>query len=251
MAAGLPSQDDLFSIYPYSDDEENGPVVLKSDYGRSLKFSVKGLAEKTPKNTKEYGKKSAKSKNIKYVKKKGYQLSLIGKTKESYQSIDPLHETQSLESRLDERTDDMRSYRTEGSVVFAPASTRNPAVGTGKSSINHLGITNNDDGASKVLQTNGSKSRSLDHGDGIGRQSSKMETIKGTKLVIHLPGRNKNITNSPRSEVSSCHRDQDPATSTGGMFIMFCYGRFEFFIEKVMPADIINIIIIVLFLLLF
>ncbi|RWR77741.1 PHD finger family protein isoform 2 [Cinnamomum micranthum f. kanehirae] len=220
VAAGLPSQDDLFSIYPYSDDEENGPVVLKSDYGRSLKFSVKGLVEKTPKNIKEYGKKSAKSKSMKYAKKKGYQLSLIGKTNESYQSIDQLHETQSLESRLeDEMTDDMRSHRTEGSVVFAPANARNPGIGKEKPSIKHPGIMNDDDGASKVLQTNGSKSRSLDHGDGIVRHSSKMETIKGTKLVIHLPGRNKNITSSPRSEVSSCHRDQDPATSTGAVNI--------------------------------
>ncbi|KAG5521674.1 hypothetical protein RHGRI_034035 [Rhododendron griersonianum] len=45
-AAGLPTQDEIFSISPYSDDKESGPIV-KNEYGRSLKFSLKGEAHQS------------------------------------------------------------------------------------------------------------------------------------------------------------------------------------------------------------
>ncbi|GFY90474.1 PHD finger family protein [Actinidia rufa] len=66
-AAGLPTQEEIFSISPYSDDEESGPAILKNEYGRSLKFSLKGLVDKSPKKTKEYGKKSSNKKSVKKV----------------------------------------------------------------------------------------------------------------------------------------------------------------------------------------
>lgn len=66
-AAGLPTQEEIFSISPYSDDEENGPAVVKNEFGRSLKLSLKGLADKVPKKSKDYGKKSL---NKKYAKEK-------------------------------------------------------------------------------------------------------------------------------------------------------------------------------------
>ncbi|KAH0854752.1 hypothetical protein HID58_044849 [Brassica napus] len=39
-AAGLPTDEEIFSISPFSDDEENGPVS-----GRSVKLSIKGLVD--------------------------------------------------------------------------------------------------------------------------------------------------------------------------------------------------------------
>ncbi|KAK8477903.1 hypothetical protein V6N11_039773, partial [Hibiscus sabdariffa] len=75
-AAGLPTQEEIFFLSPYSDDEENGPVMLKNEFGRSLKFSLKGIADKSPKKNKEYGKKSSSKKHL---KKKTNQASLISK----------------------------------------------------------------------------------------------------------------------------------------------------------------------------
>ncbi|XVE74214.1 hypothetical protein DITRI_Ditri11bG0180900 [Diplodiscus trichospermus] len=75
-AAGLPTQEEIFSLSPYSDDDEAGFVMLKNELGRSLKFSLKGIADKSPKKNKEYIKKSSSKKN---TEKKEYQASLISK----------------------------------------------------------------------------------------------------------------------------------------------------------------------------
>jgi hypothetical protein len=53
-AAGLPAQEDIFSITPYSDDDENGPAAPRNDFGRSIKLSLKGLVEKSPKKSKDH-----------------------------------------------------------------------------------------------------------------------------------------------------------------------------------------------------
>ncbi|KAK1401175.1 histone-lysine N-methyltransferase 2D [Heracleum sosnowskyi] len=44
-AAGLPTQEEIFTISPFSDDEDSGPIAPKNEYGRSVKFSLKGLAD--------------------------------------------------------------------------------------------------------------------------------------------------------------------------------------------------------------
>ncbi|KAF7124322.1 hypothetical protein RHSIM_Rhsim12G0088200 [Rhododendron simsii] len=46
-ADGFPTRDEIFSISPYLDDEESGPVV-KNEYGCSLKFSLKGQGFSSP-----------------------------------------------------------------------------------------------------------------------------------------------------------------------------------------------------------
>ncbi|XP_058073679.1 uncharacterized protein LOC131222567 isoform X2 [Magnolia sinica] len=220
--AGLPTKEEIFSICPYSDDEENGPIIVKNDYGRSLKLSLKGLVEKGTKNTKEYGKKYAKGTSLskKYVKKKKYHVSLIGKTGEPQQNFEGLLETRSLESSLG----DERTYRSEGPEVVLPPTTRSPGINKVKSSFSQSGNTNhnfievagdNVNRAPKVIQIKSSKSHGLDLGEGTGKHASKTETVKGKKLVIHLASRNRNITNSPRSEASSCQREQDLAASNG------------------------------------
>ena len=75
-AVGLPTQEEIFFISPYSYDEETSHVMLKNEFRSSLKFSFKEIADKSPKKNKEYVNKSS---NKKYPKKKAYQASLISK----------------------------------------------------------------------------------------------------------------------------------------------------------------------------
>nr|DAD29717.1 TPA_asm: hypothetical protein HUJ06_031185 [Nelumbo nucifera] len=213
-AVGLPTQEEIFSISPFSDDEESGPVILKNEYGRSLRFSVKGLVDKASKNTKEHGKKYS---NQKYVKKKGYHLL---KT-EGHQSFDTQHDAQSLENSMDEERDDqIRSYRNEGSdASLSPAGII--VDDKERCSINQPGnvkhnfiedtMVNNKDRASRVIQISSGKPHGME--EDMGKYASKSET-KGKKLVIHLGARNRTVTGSPRSEASSCHKEQD-VTSNG------------------------------------
>ncbi|KAK9283559.1 hypothetical protein L1049_011807 [Liquidambar formosana] len=221
-AAGLPTQEEIFSISPYSDDEENGPIILKNEFGRSLKFSLKGLVDKSPKKSKEYGKKSS---NKKHVKKKEYQTSLISKT-ELHQGFEGNHDAQSIGFSLDDgKNDDIQSHRSEAPDIFS-----SPVAGSlshieGICSINQPGVVkhkfvdevsmSNEDRKPRVVQIKSSKPHSMDIGEDSGKHASKSKTMKGTKLVIHLGGRNKNVTNSPRSDASSCQREQELTTSNG------------------------------------
>ncbi|KAG1342212.1 hypothetical protein COCNU_05G004410 [Cocos nucifera] len=119
-AAGLPSQEEIFSVSPYSDDEQAGPIILKDDSGRTLKFSVKGISDKPLKNFKEHGKSISKNSalNKKYVKKKGYQLNLVGKAEETYQNIERQNEARSFDNTFrDQKIDDMNALRTNNSFT--------------------------------------------------------------------------------------------------------------------------------------
>ncbi|KAI3510847.1 hypothetical protein L1887_17984 [Cichorium endivia] len=64
-SAGLPTQQEIFQISPYSDSDNDGPP-LKKEYGHSLKFSLKGVPDKSPKKTskksfKKHGKEKEQS----------------------------------------------------------------------------------------------------------------------------------------------------------------------------------------------
>ncbi|KAI7741806.1 hypothetical protein M8C21_003239, partial [Ambrosia artemisiifolia] len=64
-AAGLPTQEEIFSIQLYSDDEDNKPLT-KNEHGRSLKFSLKAPVDKSPKKksaSKKYGPENESSTN--------------------------------------------------------------------------------------------------------------------------------------------------------------------------------------------
>ncbi|XP_064987384.1 uncharacterized protein LOC135626188 isoform X2 [Musa acuminata AAA Group] len=89
-AAGLPSHEVTYSISPYSGDEQSGPIILKNDNNKPLKFSLKGISDKSS----EYGNTTS---NKKQVKKKGYWIKLVGKTEEAYPELDKQDETRSLE----------------------------------------------------------------------------------------------------------------------------------------------------------
>lgn len=218
-AVGLPTQEEIFSISPYSDDEENGPITSRNEYARSLKFSLKGLVDNSPKKSKEYGKKSS---NKKYGKKKVHQTSLISKT-EAHQSIEGHSDAQSVGySTGDNKDEDMQPRR------IAPDFLPHPVVGTlteGVCSINQAGVlkhkfidevtAGNENRTSRTVRIKNNRPQGLDIGEDIGKSTSKSKTTKGPKLVIHLGARNRNATNSPKSDASSCQREQDLTTSNG------------------------------------
>lgn len=221
-AAGLPTQEEIFSISPYSDDEENGPVRLKNEFGRSLKFSLKGLAEKSPKKAKDYGKKYSNKKN---AKKKVYEAPLTGKT-ESHESFEGHNDTQSFGYSVDDdkNDDDKQSHRPE-KYSFSVAGTLNHADGV--CTVNQPGVlkhkfvdevmVSDEDKAARVVRIKSNKPHVLDTGEDSGKHANKSKNVKGKKLVINLGARKINVTNSPRSDASSFQREQDLMTSNGNV----------------------------------
>ncbi|KAG7948339.1 hypothetical protein I3843_13G005000 [Carya illinoinensis] len=219
-AAGLPTQEEIFSISPYSDDEENGPTRLKNEFGRSLKFSLKGLVEKSPKKAKDYGKKSS---NKKHAKKKGYEsISNI----EAHEGFEGHNDTQSFGYGMDdEKSDEKQFHGKEGLERDSFPMAGNPNHTEGICSINQPGVLkhkfvdevmlSDEDRVPRVVRLKNSNSYSLDTGEDAGKQAGKSKNVKGKKIVISLGPRKINVTNSPRSDASSCQREQDLMTSNG------------------------------------
>ncbi|XP_022770091.1 uncharacterized protein LOC111313683 isoform X2 [Durio zibethinus] len=212
-AAGLPTQEEIFSISPYSDDEETGPVMLKNEFGRSLKFSLKGIADKSPKN-REYVKTSSSKK---YLKKKAYQASLISKG-ESQLSFEGNQDIQSQGYSLGEdRNNEVASQINEEQDISSPVagicSTKQPGVL--KHKLVDEVMVSDEDRASRVLKIKSNKPHDLDGGDDNGKHGSKSKTVKAKKLVINLGARKINVTNSPMSDASSFQREQDVISYNG------------------------------------
>ncbi|XVE76735.1 hypothetical protein DITRI_Ditri13aG0005200 [Diplodiscus trichospermus] len=213
-AAGLPTQEEIFSIYPYSDDEENGPVMTKNELGRSLKFSLKGMAEMSPKKNKENGKKSSSKK---YPKKKAYQASLISKG-ESQLSSEGNQDIQCQGYSLGEdRNNEVASQGNEGQDISSPVagicSTNQP--GFLRHKLVDEVMVSDEDKTSHVLKIKSNKPHYLDSGDDSGKHGSKSKTVKAKKLVINLGARKINVTNSPMSDTSSLQREQDVISYNG------------------------------------
>ncbi|KAK6240208.1 hypothetical protein QUC31_005677 [Theobroma cacao] len=213
-AAGLPTQEEIFSISVYSDDEDNGPVMPKNEFGRSLKFSLKGMADKSPKKNKEYGKKSSSKK---YPKKKAYQASFISKGELQLS----LEENQDIHSQVyslgEDRNNEVVSKRNEGQDISSPVagicSTNQPGVL--KHKLVDEVMVSDEDRTSRVLKIKSNKSHDLDSGDDTGKHGSKSKTVKAKKLVINLGARKINVTNSPMSDTSSFQREQDVIPHNG------------------------------------
>ncbi|KAL6989696.1 hypothetical protein U1Q18_015448 [Sarracenia purpurea var. burkii] len=219
-AAGLPTQEEIFSISPYSDDEESAPVILKNEYARSLKFSLKGLVDKSPKKTKEYGKNSSKKKN---AKKKGDHPSTVSKS-EGHQSFEGHSDAPSFGySGGDDKNNGMQFHRS-GEHFSSPVA---GSLSEGICSINQSGVlrhkfidevtVGNENIKSRVIQNNSSKPQGLGIGDDTGKDAIKSKTtnLKGPKLVIHLGARNRNVTSPPRSDASSYQREQELCAPSG------------------------------------
>ncbi|XP_047321868.1 uncharacterized protein LOC124925807 [Impatiens glandulifera] len=208
-ASGLPTRDDLFSITPFSDDEESGPTM-----SRPLKFSIKGLTDNSPKKTKESGKKSSKKKN---AKKKGHRSSIIRRIEENEyfegDSVAPpcIHEGNNDELQSPKSAEPFSSP-TAGSFNGGICSTNQ--MGAGKRKIMDVIGVSNGNKKIKMVHIDNRKS------DDFGKDANKSNIIntKGPKLVIHLGGRNKGIASSLRPDASS-QREKDFATLNGNELV--------------------------------
>ncbi|XP_073105374.1 uncharacterized protein [Elaeis guineensis] len=223
-AAGLPSHEEIFSLSPYSYDEQAGPIILKDVSGRTLKFSVKGINDRPSKNFKERGenvsKNSALNKN--HVKKKGYLLNLVAKPEETYQNSERQHEAVSLDSAFrEQKVDVMNPVGTNGPEILS-SSTRSTDNDGIKSCDYQMGTNNhrftnevavNDVATLPKVKIKGGKLQSSHFKECAIKNVTKSESVRGTKLVIHIGSRYRNASGSPRSETSSCHRDEDLAAS--------------------------------------
>ncbi|XP_057790090.1 uncharacterized protein LOC131007027 isoform X2 [Salvia miltiorrhiza] len=195
-AAGLPTQEEIFDISPFSDDEESGPVSVKNEYGRSLKFSLKGLGNKSPRKSKEYGKKSS---NKKYGKKRGNETSLISGV-DTYRSLDGYGDGPSGQNTGNNKNDEMQ-LSNEPASAFSPVAGSlmedtcavTEAAASKHKYIDEVSATNVTK-ASRTIRIKSNKSRGFTNREEIGGNTGIPKTAQGPKLVIHLGGRSKNTS---------------------------------------------------------
>ncbi|KAG9150669.1 hypothetical protein Leryth_008142 [Lithospermum erythrorhizon] len=184
-AAGLPTQEEIHPLSPFSDDEDNGPATSKNEYGRSIKLSLKNLVEKSPKKN-EHGKKSS---NKKSGKKKGGN--------EEYTAGDGSEELSLFPTR-------------EPDTFFFPAAeSPNEKLKPVDEFVENNGVR-----TSRMVHVKSNSPDKGQFGNNVGSNISK--STKGPKLVIHLGSRNKNPTNSPRSDASSFYKEPELTTTSNG-----------------------------------
>ncbi|KAK9663887.1 hypothetical protein RND81_14G004400 [Saponaria officinalis] len=208
-AKGLPTQDEIFYITPFSDDEDNGPS------SRSAKFSYRSLTDGSPKKVKESGKKK------KYPKKKGHLMSLDSKIEEFPE--DHHHDPQSFRFARGKEQDVLH---TDGPNLFLTPVAENFGSPDRKGPIKEHEILKhryvdeingaNLDRRATLLPVKVKTVSDAIISEDAGKVASKSKAMKGTKLVIHLGGRNKTIVSSPRSDSSSYQREQELMTLSGG-----------------------------------
>ncbi|XP_074308421.1 uncharacterized protein LOC141643249 isoform X2 [Silene latifolia] len=208
-AAGLPTQEEIFSISPFSDDEDNGPT-------RSSKFSYKSLTESSPKKIKDPLKKSQSKK---YNKKKGYQTLLASNAEFK---LEDHHDTHSLGFR---GSKDIGVLHPDGPALISSPISGNfssdridPMKKQGSLKRKYIDdITGtNADRLGAISSITNNKISDAGISEDVGNTASKLKAVKGTKLVIHLGSRNKTITHSPRSDSSRYQTERDMMALSGG-----------------------------------
>ncbi|KAH6824535.1 hypothetical protein C2S53_010349 [Perilla frutescens var. hirtella] len=203
--AGLPTQEEIFDISPFSDDEDSDSALPKNDYGRSLKFSLKGWDDKSPGKTKEYGKKSSKKK---YGKKNRNETSFTSGT-----------DTENFGRHTDGQMFGYNSGENKNKKIQFSAEHATSSNGAGilTEAISEAAISNHkhvdeivvaaEKKTSRTIKIKNNKPQSLTNSEDSGAHSGIVKTGQGPKLVIHLSGRNRNA-NSPKREASSLKRGQ-------------------------------------------
>ncbi|PNY05336.1 hypothetical protein L195_g001783 [Trifolium pratense] len=209
-AAGLPTQEEIFSISPYSDDEDSGTLKIKSDSARSFKFSFKNFSNNSPTKMKDYGKKSSTKKTS---KKKDSLSFMTGK-------IDAHH---SFEGHSFD--DDIQSQRNEGPDVYSSLATGSLSQTEVPYPVNQPGILkrkfvdevmgSDEERKPRVVRIKSNKSNILDSEEESGKRGDKTQNVKGKKLVINLGARKINVASSPLSDNASFQRDKDLVTANG------------------------------------
>ncbi|KAL8542260.1 hypothetical protein ACS0TY_003213 [Phlomoides rotata] len=185
-AAGLPTQEEIFDISPFSDDEDSGPPLVKNEHARSLKFSLKGLDDKSSRKSKEKGKKSS---NKKSGKKKGNGTSSI--------SIADADGRSGKNAGIHKNKETLFSGEPDGDFSPHAGSLTESAQAVNEATISkqkHVGEAS----ATNITKTRTIKIKSNTHGltnrEEIGSNSGVPRTAQGPKLVIHLSGRSRNTT---------------------------------------------------------
>lgn len=205
-ASGLPSQEEYCSISSYSDDEVDETTMVKSDYGRSIKFSLKGSTYNAINNAIGVGKKAPKSPTSKKsIKKKGYPLQESGKIEKPFENMERYDAAHTLEtSVVDSKPNNTMQCKTSGSgtkIKFTNQK-RNTEV-----------LLNKHNEASHI------QSKDTPHGlypqEITGKHEGKNESVKAPKLVFHFGGKNRKLNSSSMSDASSCQKDQEKANSNG------------------------------------
>ncbi|KAK4738229.1 hypothetical protein R3W88_001926 [Solanum pinnatisectum] len=159
--AGLPVDDDVFSISPFSEDENSAPLV-KNQHKQSLKFSLKGLVDKSPQKSKGCGKDSGKEKGL-----AGQNEGHPGAPSGGYSAGDVKNDELQAYGELNSFSSPVGSL-TEGICSFNEAGV-----------IKHKFIDEVTGNMGKrTVQRNGSKPQHLD-GDDVGIQTSMPKTSKG------------------------------------------------------------------------
>ncbi|XP_074285152.1 uncharacterized protein LOC141610791 [Silene latifolia] len=210
-AAGFPTQDDIFSIWPFSDDENNNPNA------RSAKSYCKSLADCSPTKIKESGKKKS-SKN--YAKKYCHLKCLDGKMEKFPEDH---HYPQSFGFVKSKEED---AFHQDGPGLFSSSIAGNFSSPNRKGPIKEHGVLKRKY-VDEVIGTNVEstatisqiKTKNVSYGtisEEAGKISTKPKAAKGTKLIIHIGGQNKTIATFPRSDLSSYQREQDLMPLCGG-----------------------------------
>ncbi|CAK8575465.1 unnamed protein product [Lathyrus sativus] len=221
-AAGLPTQEEIFSISPYSDDEDSGPLKLKNDSARSLKFSFKNFPNNSPIKIKDYGKKSS---NKKTAKKKD-SLSFMTGNIDANHSFEGHSDVKSLHSLDDDKNDDdMQSQRNEGPDVYSSPATGSLSQTEVSFPVNRPSIlkrkfvdevmVSDEERKTRVVRIKSNKANNLDSEEESGKRGDKTQNVKGKKLVINLGARKINVASSPLSDNASFQRDQDLVNANG------------------------------------
>ncbi|ERN00866.1 hypothetical protein AMTRI_Chr03g139980 [Amborella trichopoda] len=217
-AAGLITHEDRVPLSPSSDDEQHPHIVSKGEFGRTLKFSVKGISEKVLKSVKEQGKYSNNGLlSKKYAKKKTSQTQSNGKT-EGLNEMLGAHAENSLG---DHKVDGSR-LEVASAAGSMPSNTLSIGNESENSPISQSGIgskvfvqgaaVHSDTRNPKIVKIKSSKSRVVDLEDASGKLASAPEGGKRPKIVIHLSKKG-TANDVSRSDASNSHREQSSAAS--------------------------------------
>ncbi|XP_024464624.2 uncharacterized protein LOC7467338 isoform X2 [Populus trichocarpa] len=210
-AAGLPAQEDIFSISPYSDGDGNGPEALRNDFRHSINLSLKGIGGKSPKKSNDHGKKHW---NKKFPKKKGCHAASISKSEPHQHDIhSSVHDM-----------DDCKIYDSESQAKGGSDKSCSPVAGIvnhteGVCSISQPGVLKHkfvdevmvSDGerTSNVFKIKSNKPHDVDSGGDTEKHAGKSKSVKAKRLVINLGARKINVSSPPKSDVQSCQSELD------------------------------------------
>ncbi|KAJ6905317.1 hypothetical protein NC652_023160 [Populus alba x Populus x berolinensis] len=210
-AAGLPAEEDICSISPYSDGDGNGPEALRNDFGYSINLSLKGIGGKSPKKSKDHGKKHW---NKKYPKKKSCHAASISKS-EPHQ-----HDIHSYVHDMD----DCKNYDSESQAKGGSDKSCSLVAGIvnhteGVCSISQPGglkhkfvdevMVSDGERTSNVFKIKSNKPHDVDSWDDTEKHAGKSKSVKAKRLVINLGARKINVSSPPKSDVQSCQSELD------------------------------------------